>query len=252
MAKNFWFKFYYKDWSDDVKPLSLSARGLLIELIIYMRKLPNPGYMPVDIGLTVRLTGGLTDEIRQGFNEFKQNGIFDFEIIEGVEHIVSRKIAKEHAQSIENQKNGLLGGNPSLIKTVKGGVNRKVNRTTNSNSISIFNNKKKEEKVEIRENVFLTLKEIEKLKLDFGEGYEWAIDTISNYKFSSGKKYKSDYHALIGWVKDKYTQEKNKTNGKFTSERTQRVNEVANLSASLENFFGIGKNQNTGTNSNDK
>lgn len=122
----------------------------------------------------------------------------------------------------------------------------------NRNKDVIINKKEKEEKNEIRENVFLTTKEIEKLKLDFCEGYEWAIDTISNYKFSSGKKYKSDYHALIGWVKDKYTQEKNKTNGKYTSERNQRVNEVANLSASLENFFGIGKNPNTGTNSPDK
>ena len=29
-----------------------------------------------------------------------------------------------------------------------------------------------------------------------------AIEKLNNYKASSGKKYKSDYHALIGWVYD--------------------------------------------------
>lgn len=121
----------------------------------------------------------------------------------------------------------------------------------NRNKDIIINKKVKEEKVEIRENVFLTLKEIEKLKLDFGEGYEWAIDTISNYKFSSGKKYKSDYHALIGWVKDKYVTEKNKTkHGNTTlSEQAKRRNELERFSASFDQMLKASEDTNSGTDS---
>ena len=63
-------------------------------------------------------------------------------------------------------------------------------------------------KVKVREKVLLKSQEIEKLQIEFGNDYEWAIDELENYKQSSGKQYKSDYHALIGWVKDKYQKEK--------------------------------------------
>ena len=65
-----------------------------------------------------------------------------------------------------------------------------------------------EKKKEFCEKVFLTDIENEKLKQDFAEDYENALSILSNYKLSSGKKYKSDYHAIIGWVKDKINKEK--------------------------------------------
>lgn len=73
----------------------------------------------------------------------------------------------------------------------------------NENEIKDIN----EVKIEILQSVFVLKSENEKLKEIFGHGYNWAIETLSNYKLSSGKKYKSDYHALIGWVKDKYDEQ---------------------------------------------
>ncbi len=64
-------------------------------------------------------------------------------------------------------------------------------------------------KLEIISNVFLTDIEFEKIKVEFQSDYELALKKLSNYKNSSGKKYKSDYHALIGWVKDQIEKEKN-------------------------------------------
>jgi len=46
MASEYWFKFKYKDWQNDVKPLSLTARAILLEMIIYMRQSPDKGTMP--------------------------------------------------------------------------------------------------------------------------------------------------------------------------------------------------------------
>lgn len=143
MADNFWFKFNFKDWANDVKPLSLNARGLLLELIIYLRQCDPIGEIPVDVRLMIRLTGGLTDEVTSGLNEFRLNKIFDFEIRDGKEFLISRRIKKEKAKSIIAVENGSKGGNPKLldkqqIRLTKK-VNQKNNLTPNSNSNSIFN-----------------------------------------------------------------------------------------------------------------
>lgn len=59
-------------------------------------------------------------------------------------------------------------------------------------------------KIKFLDAVFLTQEEINKLKLKYQNGnFEKAIEILNNYKMSSGKKYKSDYHALIGWVADR-------------------------------------------------
>ena len=54
------------------------------------------------------------------------------------------------------------------------------------------------------EFVKLTLKENEKLKEKFGEKkYKWCLDKLDKY-LPNGKKYKSHYHVLIGWVSEAY------------------------------------------------
>lgn len=54
------------------------------------------------------------------------------------------------------------------------------------------------------ENVRLTKKEYDTLIKDFGSYYtERFVDTLSNYKCSNGKKYKSDYRAILSWVVEK-------------------------------------------------
>jgi len=136
MAKNFWFKFYFKDWGDDVKPLSLNARGLLIELIIQMNK--TGGIIECSVPDIIRLTGGLTEEITGGLREFRKHGTFDFEIIEGVEFIKSRKILKQIELQATNTENGRKGGNPKL-KGLTGSLNPRDNREDNPTPNSIFN-----------------------------------------------------------------------------------------------------------------
>ena len=83
------------------------------------------------------------------------------------------------------------------------------NRNENENEDII----KKESKIEISKSVLVTASEFEKLKEKFGHGFLWAVEKLSNYKLSSGKMYKSDYHALIGWVYDQYIKEKTNING---------------------------------------
>lgn len=61
--------------------------------------------------------------------------------------------------------------------------------------------KKGEKKIPYAEGVLLKLEEFEKLKTAWGPaGTQVLLDTLSNYKMSNGKKYKSDYHAMFTWV----------------------------------------------------
>lgn len=142
MATDFWFKFNFKDWANDVRPLSLTARGLLLEMIIYMRQAPVVGQMPNDIRLIVRLTGGLTEEITESITEFKNFGILDFvKNDDGSETIISRRIVKEFERSRINAQNGKNGGNPKLKKQIRltESVNQNENQTHNRTSNSISN-----------------------------------------------------------------------------------------------------------------
>lgn len=150
MAAEFWFKFYFKDWRSDTILLSTEEKGLLIELIIYMRE--NNGECPIDIRLINRLTEITTDNLKIAIQTFREKNIFDFETKEGKEYFISRKIKKEIHKSIVNKENGSKGGNPNLINSDnqinKISVKRKANRISNSISNSDSNNKSKEENVE--------------------------------------------------------------------------------------------------------
>ena len=142
MATEFWFKFNFKDWANDVRPLSLTARGMLLELIIYMRQTATIGMMPLDIRLIVRLTGCLTEEATESITEFKNFGIFDFvKNDDGSETIISRRIVKEFERSRINTANGKNGGNPTLKNKIRltDSVNQNANQTSNSISNSNFN-----------------------------------------------------------------------------------------------------------------
>ena len=83
---------------------------------------------------------------------------------------------------------------------------------TEEPTVKISKVKKIKDKVKYKECVFLTCEEFEKLKDKYGEQKtEKAIEALNNYKMSKGKKYKSDYHAILRWVIDSLE----KKDGKF-------------------------------------
>ncbi len=101
---------------------------------------------------------------------------------------------------------------------------------TVTDTVKVKDIKVKEDKIEFISKVFLTQIEKEKILLDFGEDSDYALRKLSTYKNSSGKNYKSDYHALIGWVKDQVLKEKNsaKKDGNKTANTVSGINEVLN------------------------
>lgn len=59
-------------------------------------------------------------------------------------------------------------------------------------------------KSQYAQTVSLTADEYQRFSSLVDEGFTLAcIDELNNYKLSSGKKYKSDYHTMLGWVREK-------------------------------------------------
>lgn len=121
------------------------------------------------------------------------------------DRLIQPRMIKDNQLSLKRSASGKIGA--SATKFAEGFAKAKESANTEYENENISNtiiNKK----VEILENVFLHSKEVEKLKIEFGSNYQKALETLSNYKNSHGAKYKSDYHALIGWVKEKINTKK--------------------------------------------
>lgn len=159
------------------------------------------------------------DRITQiAFEPIKQQLKRDLVKWEGEQHSRSEAGKKGMANRWNKVKQAITNDN-TVTKNITN-ITDTVNVTVNDNVIKKVITKK--EKQEIKKAVLATPEEVEKLKEKFGAGYLWAVETLSNYKQSSGKKYKSDYHTLIGWVYEKFLKEKNIPNGN-TNDKIGRI-----------------------------
>ena len=112
-----------------------------------------------------------------------------------------------------------------------------TNTNTNTNTDTNTDNKKenikeKEPKIHFAEFVTMTNAEHEKLVSTYGKEFaDQCIQVLDNYKGSSGKKYKSDYRAILTWVVDEVKKRKNQTEAKqkksnFTSRQYENLNDL--------------------------
>lgn len=207
MATDFWFKFNFKDWANDVRPLSLTARGLLLEMIIYMRQAPVVGQMPNDIRFIVRLTGGLTEEITESITEFKNFGILDFvKNDDGTETIISRRIVKEFERSRINAENGKNGGNPKLKKEIRltESVNQNSNQTHNRTSNSIFNSNSEDDFIEkgVQGEKQITAEMLAKIPEKVHEFADRALMDLSLLQSCQNKNSKITEHEYVKLVEE--------------------------------------------------
>jgi hypothetical protein len=75
-------------------------------------------------------------------------------------------------------------------------------------------------KITYAENILMTEAECQKLIDKHGQvATDWMIDALDNYKGAHGKKYASDYRAILSWVVGKYEEQKSK--GRKPVERSE-------------------------------
>lgn len=99
-------------------------------------------------------------------------------------------------------------------------TSKESNYKDSNNKESNINNKdtnpqKKEPEIKYAEFVSMTNANYLALVARLGEdGAKWCIDKLDNYKGSSGKKYKSDYRAILSWVVREYEQGQQQQGGR--------------------------------------
>ena len=154
-----------------------------------------------DTGLTVR-------QVRTALDKLKSTG-----------ELTSKTTSQYSIISIKNynlyQDNDKQIDNPMTSE-------RQTNdkrMTTDKNIKNNKNNKNIKEKKKLGEflNVLLTEEEEEKLKELYGNNYNDAIETLSNYIQSKGDKYKDHYAVLRknNWVYEKVMQEQSIAKGGY-------------------------------------
>lgn len=90
---------------------------------------------------------------------------------------------------------------------------------------------KKSKKYKYAEFVTLTRDEYTKLCVEYGEEPALEmIEILNNYKGSKGRRYKSDYLAIRGWVKDKYYENLQKYGNKVNERAAECVTTAAGSS----------------------
>lgn len=113
-------------------------------------------------------------------------------------------------------------------------TNTDTNTDTNTNTNTNTNNEKenikeKETKIHFAEFVTMTNAEYEKLVSTYSKEFaDQCIEVLDNYKGSSGKKYKSDYRAILTWVIDEVKKRKKAITNAKTSNFTSRTYENLN------------------------
>ena len=108
---------------------------------------------------------------------------------------------------------------------------------------------KKINKTKYLECVFLNDREKQRLEEIHGTQItKQAIEILNNYKMASGKKYKSDYHAILNWVIDKVkggTNEPNKRH--WEPQKNWKEMEIDRAAAEANRLFAEGSKTKEGT-----
>ncbi len=195
MAKDPAFLFYPNDYIGGTMGMTFEQKGAYIELLMLQF---NRGHMDGHmIGQTV---GQIWDEIKDKFVQ-DEKGLWFNERLDN-----EKNVRKAYTQS---RRNNLSGKNQYTKDQKKVGhmtshmenEDEDVNKDDRKGGLG--------EKQKYDESVTMTNVEMSTLIERFGiNATNWMIDKLNNYKISKGKKYKSDYRAILSWVVKEWKKEK--------------------------------------------
>jgi len=224
MAKNFpYFKFTATEWlTGDIVYESLELQGLFINVCAV--------YWQRDGKLSIE------DLIKRYKNESLINQLIDKYVWSDngtilIKFLDEQLVEANHISKI-NSENGKKGAEAKRNKaTVKRSLSdSKAILSKEEKELNKNNNKNKNK---IREHVFISQSELDKLNSEFSEHeVNWMLDKLNDYKASKGVQYKSDYHAINMWVKDAFR----KANVDFIKDNNTFEVRIATAMKSIENI----------------
>lgn len=203
-------------WLTDsrVNTLSLMAKGAWVGLLCYMWEssqrgmLVKPNNAPYTLNELVALSGCTDDEPIQelidcGVLSLNHKGVY-----------YSADMVKQADISEKRRNAGKKGGDAMKHRISE--APKKGNKVATPSPIEspppLTEKQKqmveKKKKYNYAECVTLTRDEYAKLCAEYGEdAAKRMIEILDNYKGSKGKRYKSDYKAILNWVVDRYNEE---------------------------------------------
>lgn len=140
---------------------------------------------------------------------------------------------KYQSDQLDNQPSNQPAGQPSpnqVLTTKKKEKERKERKEE----------RKKIKKEKYAEEVFFTKQEYINLVSQYGRQLiDLSIIKLNNYKLSSGKKYKSDYHAMLSWAINSTKKEKFQAPNNITSNSENNVITIQEALTEIQNERGL-------------
>ena len=194
------FLFYSNDFLSGTMLMSNEDVGAYIRLLCLQHQ---KGHLKEKDMLII--CGNKNEDILNKFT-VDENGNYYNERLE--EEIIKRKKYSESRRNNRLKKKEEKTHEKDMQNICNSYEEHMENENENENINNTKNKKKdlkeKEKKIQYAEFVSMTEEEYQKLLTKYGEdATKKCIETLDNYKGSSGKKYKSDYRAILTWVIDK-------------------------------------------------
>jgi hypothetical protein len=235
---------YVQDFMTDEKLMECSAEttGFYIRLMCILHKSDEYGTF-----LLKQKDKQNSNQIENFALKFAKYMPYSFEIIlrsleelisENViliedDKIIQKRMVKDNYISNLRSEVGKKGGNKTKFAKAKIKANGKAKVQANTENEYENENENiiKDDNIIYAENVKMKKSEFEKLNADYGaEDTKTMIQILDNYKGANGKKYKSDYRAILNWVVNRLKDEKTRNNGTNKKSFTKR-DEVHRLAA---------------------
>lgn len=213
------------------KELGIEGYGIYFMLLEILREQTDLRYPLNEVDLLADEFGTSEQKVRvvicnyDLFQVDENQNFFSFKMIIYLQPYFEKS---ERAREAANKRWNNANAYTNAIEMQSNSNASKVNKTKVKETKL---NKIKESKINIREHVFISQSELDKLNSEFSEHeVNWMLDKLNDYKASKGVQYKSDYHAINMWVKKAFEKEKKeyiKDNNTFST-RMQIVQNTIN------------------------
>lgn len=205
MSKDPAFLFYPGDWTLGTIHMTLLEKGAYIELLMLQFSRDK-----FTLAYAKHMLGGSFDLVWPTVSEkFKTDGTYFWNERLNIEKEKRSKFTASRRNNAFNKKKDIKN-NEHMDKHMDEHMDKHMENENENENKDINKEKrgvgKKELEVKVKYAEFVEMKseEYDRLILDHGEIMtKKFITALDNYKGSSGKKYKSDYRAILSWVIEK-------------------------------------------------
>lgn len=219
--------FSTSDWlrCPELKVLDADVRGLWMDMLCYMWESSERGVMlkpngdPMSKDEVSRLLGVDASGSYDWIDKLIDNQVCS---VRADGAIFSRRMVRDHAISQKRSEAGRKGGNTTRSRIIQADpVEVKPAPVIKDPELELTPpppktpeeeaKAAKARKYKYADNVYLTREEYSKLVEQYSEeDVKGMISVLDNYKGQNGKRYKSDYRAILNWVVNAYFERKAK------------------------------------------